>query len=520
MTRRVDDVEELTFFKNYNILFDQTVVVYGYEVMGVSKGGTSFEAVATPDGEGDYRVTASPEVTVTQVEGVRTTVTQEVRHVADVTASSGGARDARVSPGRLGQFELRTTTALGKEAPTPSAKLAKAFLASPKFRGAVALLQFQNARIAVAKAWSAPDVKSVVSMVGVLAEFTEAGIYLADVLMKRRGGEGIVAGNTSVMRFLGVAGAGITAGVSAADAYERYWEEDYDAMLAFGGAAVAYTGLTVAIYAGIASGPVGWFCALAGFGLTYLAYVFTDDPILAFFKRIIFSDRKAFPTKGDQPTWSYNAMIYGERLDYLPEGQAMIGYVETDEVLAKLYDLLVASEVAFDPTGLTRETSATTEDWRGNSASIVTRDTGYALGFNVSVAFRQFLRAPEPFESEAYYYHYGIRAGGPKRLTYLAEKCVRPGGEGVAPRLEQQLTLPKHLVDTAGPDACILYLCRLRIDAHGYYPLSYCRDERWVGAVINVQQVRDNDRNVTGGLPARAAAKADLLDGSAWRTND
>ena len=84
----------------------------------------------------------------------------------------------------------------------------------------------------------------------------------------------------------------------------------------------------------------------------------------------------------------------------------------------------------------------------------------------------------------------------------------------------QRLELPADLVAGADPRACVLYVCRLRVGAHGHYPLAYRGEERWVGAAVNLRQVRAGGRARTGGRAAKAAAKAGLLDGTAWEVDD
>ena len=512
---RMSNVAELVERRNYLVELYARVGVHGYSVMGV----TDFEATATRLASGDYRVSAPAKVSVAEVAGVKTTTVEELARVEDVTERLGGVRDVAAMPKRVGEFTLRTTVTV--EAPASVAGAAKAFLGSPVFRGVVAILQFQNARIAVAKAFDEQSPKNAINAIGITAELVEAGLQLADVLKQRVVGEALSEKPTAYMRRAGIVGAGVTAGVCAADAVERCYAEDYDAMLAYAGAGAAFATLAAATFYGTAwAGPPGWMCALAGCGLIYLAYVWTDDPILTFFKQIIFSDRVGFHVKGAQPTWEFNKAIYKDRRDYLPDGEAREGFVDTGKVLAKLYDLLVACEVHLSPVALTRTASQNMKSGYGNLATGTTYSTGYATAFDVTASFKQFLASPEQVEAEAYYYPRGIEAGGARALTTLGEVRVYPGVEGMVPRFEQRLTLPADLVAEAGSESCLLYLCRLRVDAQTHYPLSYCGDERWVGAVVKVRQVKDNTGVRDGVLPAKAAATWALLDGSAWTGDD
>ena len=405
--------------------------------------------------------------------------------------------------------------------PTSSAARARAFVNSDGFRGTVGLLQVFNLRGSNSSLSKDSNLKNLTNFVGVTFELSEAILKLRETQLTRSG-ETLTRFGKISLRGAGIAAAGITVIMCAWDAYDSFSARDDDAAWAYVGAGAAFTGVTVAtVFVGASwAGPLGWICAGIGLGFIYLAYVLIDSPLEKFFKHYVFSDRKAYPNTSNLPTWEFNANFYNIRQLFMEEGQQMSYLVDCTRAAAELHDLLVCSQIGFTAQNLVREEMMTVMLSNKMSQTI---NMGYASSFLVSVSFNQFLRTPEQFISEAYYFKDGIMAGGAVPILGLQQKKVIERTSEQAPRVEQHIKLTSPLAHRANPNSCVLFICKLALHTQGYYPVAYDNQDRWLGAVINLQQTTATTIltfDYTNKKQTQIAEKVVLLSGAAWSDNN
>ena len=139
------------------------------------------------------------------------------------------------------------------------------------------------------------------------------------------------------------------------------------------------------------------------------------------------------------------------------------------------------------------------------------------------MSFNQFLSNSEQFFSEVYFYENGIEAGNPKFLSGIQNTKIIKGTDEQPPKIEQQLKIPSVLAYRANPNSCILFLCKLALHTEDYYPVMYDKKDRWLGAVIDVQQTKATTIftfDYTQKKQTQIAEKTELLNGNPWKNTN
>lgn len=193
--------------------------------------------------------------------------------------------------------------------------------------------------------------------------------------------------------------------------------------------------------------------------------------------------------------------------------------VDCTRAAAELHDLLVCSQISFTAQKLIREETATVMISQKMSQTI---SIGYAKTLLVSVNFNQFLSRSEQFFSEVYFFENGIEAGNPRLLSGIQNTTIVEGTDEQPPKIEQQLQIPSFLAHRANPKSCILFLCKLALHTQDYYPVMYDNKDRWLGAMIGMQQTRATTIwtfDYTDKKQTRIAEKTALMNGCAWKKN-
>lgn len=414
---------------------------------------------------------------------------------------------------------VNTNTTVLIDEPTSAASRARAFVNSDGFRGTVGLLQIFNLGVASTTLIKNNNWKNRVNLIGVTAELSEAVLQFRNSRLLTSGGRELSRFGRMGLRGTGVAAAGITVIMCAWDAYDSFGARDDDAAWAYVGAGAAFTGVTVATVFASASwaGPLGWICAGIGLGFVFLAYILTDSPLEKYFKHFIFSDLKQLPNTTDLPTWEFNNFFYKERQKLIGDDNDMNYLIDSSRAGAQLHDLLVCSAISITPQNLVREEMITHKIDLKISQTI---NTGYANAFILNVNFNQFLQHKNQFICEAYYYENGISNALTSPIYGLNSKKMIAGTDDNPPQIEQHITIPQAISKNANPRSCILVICKLALHTQSYYPVSYNGKDRWLGAVINVQQTTATSIltfDFTGKKQTTIAEKSDLLSGNAWR---
>lgn len=91
------------------------------------------------------------------------------------------------------------------------------------------------------------------------------------------------------------------------------------------------------------------------------------------------------------------------------------------------------------------------------------------------------------------------------------------------PTAQVRVHIPLAVAHRANSKSCVLFICRLHLHSKGYYPTNFDSDERWLGAVIGVEQTTATSIitiDATFKEKTRIAPKQELLNYFAWRENN
>ncbi len=407
-------------------------------------------------------------------------------------------------------------TKLDNQEVKPYGKKAKALLDNAPFRGVVAILQVFNISVAYKVFYNDPTWKTGVNLGGVAAELSSAILSLTNSL--KSGSPQTIIGKYAARA--NIAGLGITVITCSWNAFESSQSRDHDAAAAWGVAAAGFSAATAAtIFATAAwAGPVGWIGAGIGLIAVFMAYYLKDNPLETYFKNFAFSNWEEFNSKGEK-TYLYNRRFYKFRRTMVKKEYYRWNNFKLAG--AELTDMLVCSNIRFlgISDGDKKYTPSIPQYGLGKSTKI---KEGYVSNFKIEISFRQFLRSEDQLSYNIFFYENGINRSLPSDVSAKVKISLTEGTSQTSPAIVISFTLPDNL--SKNTESCILFICRLHIDADKYYPVEYDNTVRYLGAFSGIysnSQTIYNSQPIEVNSSYQGNIKIDTLknlkSGKAWQ---
>ena len=393
------------------------------------------------------------------------------------------------------------------------------------FRGVVALLQILNISAAY-KTFSEQDtLKNRTALAGVSFELAAASGYFTKSVFSNR----LSASSAQLISKLAlgaeVAGLGITVVMCGWEAIDSYGSRDQDAMWAWIGAGAAFSVTTAAAIMGAGSvlGPFGWIAAGIGVGLVFLAYYLKDSPLEAYFKHFAFSDDVALDKRNGELTWEYNKRFYDSRVMLMGDDNEYMKYTDFKLAAAELTDLIVCANIELEAGRVINQTEEYIPSYSMHSSGTFIKE-GDIKEFTAHISFRQFFVDSNQLSYQVYYFQNGIRNGGGINLN-INNKVVRQDGTSdTPPKAVVSFEIPDSYLDRDNKNSQILLVCYLDLGEGKYYPNRYNSNERYLGIVGGVNQLKSAHLGIgvtrmdhTYHSNVRVDSLNNLITGNAWK---
>ncbi|MDE5419179.1 hypothetical protein L3049_14355 [Labilibaculum sp. DW002] len=374
-------------------------------------------------------------------------------------------------------------------------------LDSKAFNGVLTGLQILNFGVAVNDAFNDYNAQNLVNAAGIGSDLAEAGTRLRMSFVRQNAKmvtnvkELKLLNLGKQVKFFGAVGGGVTAAICFADSYQAMKVRDTDSSIAYAAAGVTFAASTLIplIWAtSSVAGPIGWIGALLGTGFIVLAATLKDSDLEKYFKNFLLSDAVAFSNSDKKFPVEYSKDILADKELLMDDANEDIKaiWMEPQDALISLYDIIVCPFINFKPTEKRSNTYTTPASYGPGGVSVPsTSITQQFYAFELEMTFLQFVDLNSNMHDgyKLYLYPRGIKNGNEipleKALININQVDNNPS------KLKLKFTIPNKVRNMVSTSSEVLFALQVINKNAPGFPLILNNKERHMGVKFDLGDV-------------------------------